>query len=600
VVASVNPLIEDRLVELVLYGVLDTAALCALPHFRDHNRETFDLFIGSCRRFAREELFATYRPMDERPARFDGTSVICHPLLRSLYPRLVELGVLTATRPHGVGGQQLPAVVAGVTAAYLGAANGAAVCYAGITAGAAHLIETFGTEQLRTTYMQPMYAGHWTGTMALTEPQAGSGLMDVQTRATALPDGSYRIQGSKVFISGGDNDFAPNVVHLALARIEGAPAGTRGVSLFVVPKLRPEGDGLVPNDVKVTGAFHKLGWGALVATALNFGEAGECRGYLVGEANQGLKYMFQMMNESRLGVGTAATATAMTAYHQARLYALERLQGRRLTQAADAPPVPIIEHADVRRMLLRQKAIAEGAFGLVTSCNYFADLALHAPGAERRAYYQRLLDLLTPVAKSFPSERGFESTALAVQVHGGYGYTREYLPEAWLRDQKLNAIHEGTTGIQSLDLLGRKVLARGETALDELLNEVSTAMARARQAGLPAGWLDAVRGALDVLQHCTAQIGQAAARDVERALQNSVEYLDLFGTVVIAWQWLQLARAARERLLQQPGEAERVFLEGELRAAQYWIECELPRIRYLAGVIGGADDAFFSAAAAHF
>jgi butyryl-CoA dehydrogenase len=595
--ASRNPLVDDRLVDFVLYDVLDATALCCLPAFRDHGRETFDLFVRSCRKLARDVLFPVYRVMDESPPRFSDGRILCHPLMKELYPRLAQLGVLNATRPYDVGGQQLPNVVNAAASAYLGAANGAAVAHAGITAGAAHLIEAFGSDRLKQDYMAPMRQGRWTGTMALTEPHAGSGLMDLQTKATPTRDGHYLIQGSKVFISGGDNDFTENIVHLTLARIAGAPSGTRGISLFVVPKKRIESGKLVDNDVKATGTFHKLGWRALPSIALGFGENDDCHGYLVGEPHRGLPYMFQMMNESRLAVGSSAMATAMVAYHEALAYAKARPQGRRIGQSLDGNAVPIIEHADVRRMLLRQKAIVEGAFSLILSCAYSADLAEHAETPELRTHHQQLLDLLTPVAKTFPAERGFESNALAVQVHGGYGYTSEYLPEAWLRDQKLNTIHEGTTGIQSLDLLGRKVLATGGATLMALGVELERALERGRRVGLSSTWLDSLQRGAARLQDCTVQIASTAGHDVERALQNSVDYLDLLGTLVIGWQWLKLASVAKERSsgATASDEAATSFYGGKLRAAQYWFEHEMPRVPMLAEVIVRGDDAFLRA-----
>jgi butyryl-CoA dehydrogenase len=575
--------------------------LAELPRFAEHDRQTLELFIGGCRRFAREVLFPTYKPMDERAAYYENGRVHCHPLMKSIYPQLTELGLLRANRDFHDDGQQLPAPILMAALAYLTAANLSAIGYLSLTMGAAHLLESFGSESLQRTYMDPMLAGRWTGTMALTEPHAGSGLTDLSTKAVPTADGHYRLTGSKVFISGGDNDFAENIVHLALARIEGAPPGIKGISLFCVPRLRVEQGALVDNDCTTAGTFHKLGFRGLPSIALNFGERGDCHGYLVGEPNQGITCMFQMMNEARIGVGMTGMATAMVAYEQALQYAKERPQGRLFGMRSHEPPVPIIQHADVKRMLLRQKAICEGAFALLVRCSKYADLATHGPDEAVRRRANTLLELLTPVAKSFPAEKGFESNVLSIQVHGGYGYTSEYLPEAWMRDQKLNSLHEGTTGIQSLDLLGRKVLqSQGQTLLT-FAEEVQQTLARAESAGVDAALCEGLRGALDALQRATTAVGGVAMQgNIARALQNSVDYLDLFSTLVIGWSWVEMAAAAREKLAAPLPADARPFYEGKLRAAQYWFKNEMPRIRTLAEILVEADDAFFGAEEAHF
>lgn len=585
-----NPLIQDRTVEFLLHDMLEVEKLCDLPYFADHSRETFDMFLGACRKYAREVLFETYKPMDEQAAYFADGRVHTHPVMKSLYPQLVELGLLTATGPYDLDGQQLPFTVMLASHAYLNAANLSALGFVGLTHGAAHLIETFGNDELKDSYMQPMYAGRWTGTMALTEPQAGSGLNDVQCRATPTAEGHYLLRGSKVFISGGDNSFAENVVHLALARIDGAPPGTKGISLFVVPRLRLEQGELVDNDVTSAGTFHKLGYRGIPSIALNFGEENRCHGYLVGEAHRGLSYMFQMMNGARLGVGMSGMATAMVAYEESLEYAKNRPQGRKFGHSAKTPVVNIIEHADVRRMLLRQKAIAEGALAMLLSTARFADLAEHGQDELERTHAGQLLELLTPVAKTFPAEKGFESNVLAVQVLGGYGYTSEYLPEAWLRDQKLNSIHEGTTGIQSLDLLGRKVLGTGGASLKALQVEIERAVALAKERGVDGRFGVALLAAAEHLQGTTMKIGELALREPEAAFQHSADYLDAFGTLVIAWQWLHMAAVARGLL--RPGHHDEAFMRGKLAACHYFFDNELPRARALLDIIGSFDGSF--------
>ncbi|MBF5046641.1 acyl-CoA dehydrogenase [Aggregicoccus sp. 17bor-14] len=590
-----NPLLSDRDVAFQLYEVLDAARLCALPGFEAHSRDTFDLFLDSARRLARDVLFPTYRPMDAAPPVLQAGRVHTHPALRTLYPQLVELGLLNATRPAEVGGQQLPLTVYALASLYLMAGNLSAYGFVGLTSGAAHLLEAFGSDEVRRLFMEPMYEGRWTGTMALTEPHAGSSLADVRTRAVALPDapGRFRLSGSKIFISGADHDFAENVVHLTLARIEGAPAGTRGISLFAVPAQRPEGGALVPNDVQVAGLIHKIGWKGLPSLALNLGEADACVGWLVGEPGRGLAQMFQMMNEARIMVGLNAVATASVAYQEALAYALGRPQGRpHGARDPEAPQVPIVEHADVRRMLLRQKAIVEGGLSLLAATSLQADLAQHAPGPEARSRAALLLDLLTPVAKTFPAERGFEANALAVQVHGGYGYTTEYLPEALLRDQKLNTLHEGTSGIQGLDLLGRKVVAGGGAALSAFAEEVERTVARARKAGVEEAWCAALSEAVGELGGLTMELGARGLEgDVEGMLRHSADYLELFSIVAVAWRWLDQAAAAQEGLAHAQG-ADAAFYEGKRCAAQYWFQTELTRVPALVALVRGNDDSY--------
>ena len=581
-----NPLVDDRLVATLLWDVHDAEGLLALPHFADHSRETFELYLASCRRVAREVLWPAYRPMDEAPPHLEDGRVRVHPSMRDIYPQLVELGAVSATRPAEVGGQQVPITLATVAHAYLMAANLSAYGYVGLTTGAAHLVESFGDGGLRDTFMRRMYDGEWTGTMALTEPQAGSSLADVTTRAVPTDEGHYLLKGSKIFISGGDHDITDNVVNMVLARIDGAPPGTKGISLFAVPNRRVEDGQLVDNDVSVAGVIHKIGWRGLPSLALNFGERDDCRGWLVGEPHRGLRHMFQMMNEARIMIGVNGAATASVAYHEAVAYARDRTQGRPVTAKDPAQaPVPIVEHADVRRMLLRQKAIVDGAFALLVQVSRYADVAEHGQDEEERERCRLLLDLLTPVAKSFPAEHGYESNALALQVHGGYGYSSEYLPEAWLRDQKLNSIHEGTTGIQSLDLLGRKVVAKGGEPLRLLGAEIDAAVGRAKQAGVAASWGESLQRRFQTVAAVTAELGaRGMAGDVDAMLLHSADYLAMFSILTVAWQHLLLATAAQGK--------DTPFHQGLLRSAQYWMHTELPRVDHLAELCRTAEDSY--------
>ena len=590
--ADQNPLLSDRDVQFQLHELNDVRALCRLPAYAEHSAETFDLFLRSARSLARNVLFPAYRPMDAEPPRFEDGRIIVHPAMRAIWAQMSDLGILSATRPVEVGGHQLPLMVAIVAQAYLMAANVGAYGFAGLTTGAAHLLEAFGDEYLREHFMRRMYSGEWTGTMALTEPQAGSSLGDITTRATLHADGRYRVAGHKIFISGGDHDLTDNVVHLVLARLDGAPPGVKGISLLAVPRRRPTADGtLEDNDVSTAGMIHKIGWKGLPSLVINFGEQADCHGWLVGQPHQGLAYMFQMMNEARIMVGVNGIATASAAYHEAVRYARDRRQGR-LPGARDpkAQQVTIVEHADVRRMLLRQKAIVEGGFALLVQVALYTDLAEHATDPADRQRAQRLLDLLTPVAKSFPAERGFEANTLALQVHGGYGYSSEYLPEAWLRDQKLNSIHEGTTGIHGLDLLGRRVFADG--AFVALAEEFKRTIADARTVALPGVWLEQFELAVRTIADLT--VGLAArgqAGEQEFMLRHSTDYLDLFSTIVLTWQWLRQAVVAA-RALAAANREDTDFYEGKLCAAQYWFATELPRIDHLVRLCREGEDSY--------
>jgi alkylation response protein AidB-like acyl-CoA dehydrogenase len=590
--APANPLLSDREVDFQLYELLDAAGLCRLPWFAEHSRETFDLYLRSARRLARELLYPAYPSMDQAPAALRDGRVTLHPAMREIQAQLAALGVVAASRPAAVGGQQLPHLVAAAASLYLQAGNCSAAGLPGLTGGAAQLLESFGSAELKATFMERMYAGEWTGTMALTEPQAGSSLADVRTRARPTPQGHFLLDGAKIFISGGDHDLPGNVVHLVLARIEGAPAGVRGISLFCVPRDRPEGGRLVPNDVRVTGLIHKIGWRGLPSLALAFGEEGDCHGWLVGEPGQGLTQMFQMMNQARIMIGCHGVATASVAYQASLEYARSRAQGRPLgAKDPTRPQVPIIEHADVRRMLLRQKAIVEGGLSLVLEAARLADLAGHAGAEEERGRAQRLLDLLTPVAKSYPAEAGYEANALAVQIHGGYGYSSEYLPEAWLRDQKLNSIHEGTTGIQGLDLLGRRALAGQGAGLRLLGEEIAGAAARAAAAGLDPAWGQALLGAAGRIGELTAHLaGKGMAGDAEGMLLHSSDYLKAFSLLVVGWRWLLQAAVAREGLARDP--ASPGFYQGKLCAAGYFLATEIPEAERLVALCRSGEDSY--------
>ena len=445
------------------------------------------------------------------------------------------------------------------------AANYSASVYPLLTSGAAHLIESFGSEELIETYIPKMFEGAWQGTMALTEPQAGSSLSDITTQAEPTEEGYYLIRGQKIFISTGDHDGADNIVHLMLAKIKGAPPGVKGISLFVAPKKRPDENGeLISNDVTVTAIYHKLGYRGAPITQLSLGENGDCRGYLVGEPHMGLRYMFQMMNEARLEVGMGAAAIASAAYYASLEYSQQRPQGRRVSEKNPTnPQVPIIEHPDVKRMLVFQRAVVEGSLSLILQCCRYADMMKVSSGEEKERWFL-LLDLLTPVAKSYPSEMGNLSVSQGLQCLGGYGYCDEFPLEQLYRDARIHPIHEGTTGIQGLDLLGRKVTMHGGKALMLYLEEVRSTVAAAEDVEALKPYAERLSTALGALEEVTSRLIEVAAEgDVERFLADATLYLEFFGIIAIAWQWLLQGLVAKDLLQKDATEAETMFYEGK-------------------------------------
>lgn len=575
---------SERNLKFLLYEVLGGEELCALDYFADHDRDSFDMMLDTAMRMSEDLLYPCFRQMDVEPPELVDGQVKVLPVVRDIMGQAAEGGWLGAIFSYEHGGMQIPAMVDRAAHFIFNAANFAASGYLGLTTGAAHLILSYGTPELRETYVPKMIAGQWQGTMALTEPQAGSSLSDVAVTATPTDQGHYLISGQKIFISAGDHDGADNVVHLMLARIKGAPAGVKGISLFVAPKLRPTADGgLEPNDLATAGVFHKMGYRGCPIVHLSMGEAGDCRGWLVGEPHQGLSYMFQMMNEARIGVGLQANAVSAAAYYASLRYAKERPQGRPVAaKDPSQPPVPIIRHADVRRMLLFQRAVVDGGLSLILQAAKYADLAHHGQGeAKERA--ELLLDLLTPVVKSYPAEMGVLSTSAAMQILGGYGYTDEFLAEQYFRDVRIHPIHEGTTGIQGMDLLGRKAVMKGGACLKAFAAQVEADAAEAEAAEGLADYAQRLRQALQTLRKVTeAKAALAAQGAIEPYLADATLYLELFGLVAVAWQWLKQGLAATKGLAGGPGEASAAFYQGKLHTMRYFFHYELPKASGLA------------------
>ena len=571
-----------------LYDWLEAEALLSAPRFAAHSRETFDAVIDSCERLGEDVLAPCHALSDREEPVFDGESVRLPDAVAAAVRALADSGLVAATQDEAVGGMQLPVLVEKAALAWLYAANIGACAYPALTLGNASLLLAHGSAAQVEAFALPQLRGEWTGTMCLSEPQAGSSLSDITTRAVHERDSAlgpqYRLSGRKMWISGGEHTILGNIVHLVLAKVPDAdgrlPPGTRGISLFIVPRTLTAGEGGERNDVSLAGINHKLGYRATVNCALNFGE-GRFRpqgragaiGYLVGRPGEGLACMFHLMDEARIGVGLGAVALGYTAYLHALDYARQRPQGRLPGPSGkdpSQPQVPLVAHADVRRMLLAQKCYAEGGLGLVLACARLVDetrIAREAGDAAAADAKQLLLDILTPVAKSWPSQWCLAGNDLAIQVHGGYGYTRDYRVEQFWRDNRLNAIHEGTHGIQAIDLLGRKVAMRGGAAFEAYVRLLEDTLARAAGSAC-AGFADALGSRLARLREVTAAL--LRVEDPVARLANASAYLEAFGHVTVAWVWLGqlLALGARED----------GFARGKRQAARWFLRWELPRV----------------------
>jgi butyryl-CoA dehydrogenase len=584
--------ISDRNLRFLLYEVNDVESLLKYPRFADHSREVFDMILDTAMRMGKDLFKPLFEEMDRQAPEYVNGEVKVHPKVREILRAAGDGGWIASTFPYDLGGQQLPFTIGVMLpTAIFGAANYSAAVYHGLTHGAAGLIASYGTQEMKDTYLPKMIAGEWQGTMALTEPQAGSSLTDLTTTATPTDQGYYKIKGQKLFISAGDHDGADNVIHLALVRLKDAPAGIKGISLFIIPKKRLKADGsLEPNDVNCAGIYHKLGYRGSPITQLAFGENDDCRGWLVGEANKGLAYMFQMMNGARIDVGLAAAVISSAAYYASLEYAKERPQGRRLTSKDPlSPQIPIIEHADIRRMLLFQKAVVEGSLSLLFQCGIYEDLE-HVTEGEERENYNLLLELLTPVAKTYPSEMGILSCSAGLQILGGYGFCEEFPLEQLYRDVRIHPIHEGTTGIQGMDLLGRKMMMKKGKAAQLYLAEVRKAIKDARGDEELKPFADKLTEAVALLEKVTMhQFGVAAKEGPEMFLADATVYLEFFGIIAIAWQWLRQAAVAKKALSGRPGEADMNFYQGKLAAFRYFFGYELPKIQGLSDRLLNSD-----------
>ena len=571
--------VSERNIFFLLHEVFEVESLTRYDYYSEHNRKLFDMTIKEAVKLAKNLFWPIFEEMDRNPPELVNGQVRVHPSVKKIMRQLGEGGWITSRVPFDHGGDQLPSLVADTCDFIFQAANYSAFTYSGLTYGASHLIASFGSRELYETYVPKMHAGQWQGTMALTEPEAGSSLSDITTTAEPTDQGYYLIKGQKIFISAADHDGVENIVHLMLIKIAGAPAGIRGISLFVVPKKRIGSQGqLEGNDVAVSGVYHKLGYRGCPIVQLSMGDKNDCRGYLVGEPHQGLKYMFQMMNEARIGVGMGATSMATAAYYAALDYAKTRRQGRKLAHKDPTlPPVAIIEHADVKRMLLFQRAVVEGSLAIIMQCSKYVDL-MKVVSKEEKEKYHLLLEILTPVAKTYPAEMGIQSISQGLQCLGGSGYCEDYPLEQYYRDCRIHPIHEGTTGIQGMDLLGRKVIMQNGRAFLLYGAELQQTIENAgifSELEKPARQLEEALDQLQKVTHHLLEIAQS--NGAELFLADATLYLEFFGIITVAWQWLLQGIAIQKALKNGAKTRDLKFYNGKMMALRYFYGYELPK-----------------------
>ncbi|NQW08304.1 MAG: acyl-CoA dehydrogenase [Alphaproteobacteria bacterium] len=592
------PLIDPDDLAFTLWRVLGAEALTHYPRFAEHDRGTFEAVIETARRLAEEKFRPHAAKSDANEPRLENGKVVLIPEIAEAVAAFAEAGFLAAHHDAELGGMQLPWTIQQTAFAHFKAANVPTAAYPFLTIAAANLIHAHGSEEQKRRWMPPMLGGRFFGTMALSEPHAGSSLSDVRTAARHLDDDRYAIKGAKMWTSGGEHELGQNIVHMTLARIVGAPAGVKGLSLFIVPRYRLGADGAPaePNGVRLVGLNHKMGYRGTVNTALSLGDDDDCIGWLVGEPNQGLRQMFHMMNETRVGVALGAIMLAYQGYLESLDYARNRPQGRHPgDKDPTTPQLPLIEHADVRRMLLQQKAVAEGGLMLALDLALRIDRGNHDPDDTVRAREALLLDFLTPIIKAWYSDRALEANSNAIQIFGGYGYTRDYPVERLYRDNRLNPIHEGANAIQAIDLLGRKASMRDGAAFTAFLDEVDTALAEAE--GIAE--VDAIRAATqtardDLAKTTVALLAKAPDIGPIKLLANAHAYMDLAGLVAFGWVWLRQAIVAARDLDNAPRGRPRDLLQGKLHTARYVAAWELPRTAQHAALLMALDDSVLS------
>ena len=593
-------IVNRRDLDFVLYETLDLEAILKSERFADYDRQSLDAMMDLCQSVAEDQFLPCAAKLDANEPQFVDGKVETIPELKEAINAYREAGLCTSAYDADVGGMQLPCIVDQALNGMFVCANNPAHIYLFLTQGVANMLNVCGSDKLKERYLPKLVEGEWFGTMCLSEPQAGSSLADIRSKADPLDDGSYKITGTKMWISGGEQDITDNIIHMVLAKIPGSPPGVKGISLFLVPKTRVNEDGSLgdSNNIALAGLNHKMGCRGATNCLLNFGESGDSIGYLVGEANQGLANMFHMMNEARISVGMSAVMSGLGGYLYSLDYARNRPQGRPLVNRnPEDPQVMISEHADIKRMLMTQKAFIEGAQTLIYYSAQLIDQKKLATDSAALARIDLLLDLLTPICKSWPSEFCLEANKLAIQVLGGYGYTREYPVERLYRDNRLNHIHEGTWGIQGLDILGRKAQMQNGAAVAVLRDEIQITLdAAADLAGLASHCVQLA----DALAQVEATIKAVSeADDSSLALANATIFLDAMGHVVIAWMWLKQAVAATVGL-DKGHEPDTAFYRGKLAAAQFFYRYELPKIQSNLAVVASLDSTCYDLASDQF
>lgn len=568
-----------RNLDFLLHEVFDIESVLDMDYYKKHNKETVKMMLDAAGQLADKELRPYLTEMDRKEPVFDKGVVKVHPQVRKMMKKFGEGGWISAGCKEENEGQQLPSMVTSCAQFIFGAANYSASVYPFLSAGVARILESHANENIRTEILPKILNGSWQGTMAMTEPEAGSSLADIVTAAEPLDDkGSvFSIRGQKIFISAGDHDGVGNVVHLVLARIKGGPAGIKGLSMFLVPQRRSNAeDQVVSNDVVTTGLFKKMGYKGAPIVHLSFGEKRKCFGYLIGKPSQGISLMFELMNEARIGVGLGAASISSAAYYTSLNYAKERKQGRLPDEKdPESPQRRIVDHSDVKRMLMSQKAIMEGSLSLLMQCSQYADMA-KAGKEEIREIYRLTLDLLTPVAKTYPSEKGVQSTSDAIQILGGAGYCQDHPVEQFYREMKINSIHEGTTGIHAIDLLGRKIIMGGGIAFRAYTEEVAKTIKKVKLEVIELSkYGEKLNDSLFRLQNVTMRLSTVAMKEKKEVfLMDATLYLELFGIVAIGWQWL-LQSIPCQIAINENRQDE--FYESKLLTMQYYFEYELPK-----------------------
>jgi len=577
-----------NIISYLLFNVHQTDKLLEYDYFNSFDKESLQMLLEAVKDFSDKELYPFIKEMDEKPACFKDGKIIIHPQFETIFKKAIEMDLVSAVFSFEEGGMQLPASVFHSLYYIMEAANNHVTGYLGLTLGAANLILSFGNEALKKTYAPKMLNMEWGGTMCLTEPQAGSSLSDIKTQAIKVENEDYYlIKGQKIFISAGNHQFANNFVHLVLARVKDAPAGTKGVSLFVVPDKRLNQSGLEDNQVRVLGEFKKMGQRGYCTTHLSFGDDPDCRGWLVGKENKGLSYMFLLMNEARIATGRMGAGIASAAYYASLQYAKERPQGRLLNKKGgkndNEEQTLIINHPDIRRMLLKQRAIVEGSLSLIIQTAHYLD-QLKVCDENQKEKYNLLLELLTPIVKTYPAEQGKTAVDNGLQILGGYGFTTDFILQQYYRDIRIMSIYEGTTGIQSLDLLGRKVTIKNGKALHYLMEEMATTLEEADEYKKLKRYAKQLKEQSELIKIVMAKlIPKALSGDFENYLADANIFMDLLSTLVIGWQWLKIATTACKTKIENKNNS--AFEDNLIHTMAYFYTYEMAKLEGLTNIL---------------